>query len=284
MNEFIELFLFSLFPFLVSIFIALIISPLGAALYMRNEILYGISLPPIGTSAIALLLMAGLPEKMHWLLHIFAALFIFAVTAAFSQQSKFKLASFKRREIELASFFIFGHAFTYLLMTISTNVDTHLEYLLKGELLTIHRQEFQYFMSFMVILFILAVFLRRPLFALVIDEEFFAMKNDKFRIALYAYKLLLAISVTGAIVFSGSLFTTALLILPSLFTSDYVKGLLPFIFSVMTFSLLSTVIGFFIALWMDMPPVYLIVLTMLIMGLLLKFILNGIFVIRQKSA
>ncbi len=281
MNEFIELFLFSLFPFFVSLFISITISPLGAALYIRNEILYGISLPPVGMGAIALLLLFGLSDSMHWLLHLIAAFIIFLVTTFLSQSEKFQAVSHKRREMELASFFIFGHTFTYLMMAWSTHVNQHLEYLLKGEMLTIHRQEFFYYASLLTMLFVFTFLNRRNLFAFIIDEEFYSLSTNNSRFTNYNYKMVLAIGITGAVVFSGSLFTTALLVLPTLFTISFTQNIRQLFIFVILFSLSTTLCGFLLALWLDMPPVYIIILTMLLAGISLHGIIS--FLIRTKK-
>ena len=137
MSDFLFLLGFSAIPLMTALAYAALTPAMGAALYLRGEILLGIVLPPFGSAVIGLCVLGGLSAENRLLMGLIVAASLFAFLSAPVFRNAHDNGSDRKKEIALAAVFVLGQTVTYLAMHFSTNVHADLSHLLSGEILAV---------------------------------------------------------------------------------------------------------------------------------------------------
>ncbi len=271
MSEFFFTLSFFIFPLLTVCTFAIIAPPLGATLSLRNEILLGIALPPVGSAIIAGAIFIGVPPNATILLYILAALVIFFVMIFLPLNISKKRVSIRRRELILAALFCIGNTLVMIFMAISPRVEAHFKNLLQGELLTVSGIEYAITGIFALALLSYGLLNRGFLYAFSIDEEGLRIKEKSYVTITILYRAAATLVITGGIILIGPLLTTALLIVPPFLTERLCRGLDKFMILNMVLGLLGTVIGFLIAVLVNLPPAPVCVFTIIVLGIFFQW-------------
>jgi len=263
MNDFLLVLSFSIFPILTTIIYATVIPPMGAILYLKNEVMLSIALPSFGSAVVAFCILIGVSENTI-IQYVLVILFIFVMLNLLSIVYE-KAGSLKKRELLLAAVFISGNAFTYLFMAISPHVNANISHLLSGEVLAIQLNNCVLIFIVSALLLALAYPYRGVIYAFCLNEESFMINVRHYKWVIVAYRFILACWITSSILLIGPLLTTTLLILPPLFC-EKVSGMDRFFTMNIIIGVSSVTIGFITALIIDFPPTYVISITFLIIG------------------
>ncbi len=266
MDNFIAALSFSVFPFLTALVFSIITPPLGATLYLRNEVLLGLALPPAGSAAVALAVLLGMPAEATGGLYVVTFITVFIILILLPIGAGGTRLSLRRREILLAAIFVLGNALTMLFMTFSIHNQAHLRHLLNGELLAIGKTEFIIASTVSVVLLWIGWRYRGFLFAFSLDEEAFKIKSRHYNRMKALYRLGATLVITGGIILIGPILCTALLILPPLLAELKSVGMERYMGKTVIVGLFGTGIGLIAALILDLPPSYLAVCGIVAVG------------------
>lgn len=269
MNDLLFLLGFSLFPLLTASIYAVAAPGLGAALYLRDEMLLGIVLPPFGAAVIGLSVIRSVSPENRLLLQCIVAVALFIALNLPVFQGGTETGSGRRKEMVLAALFVAGQTVTYLAMHLSPAVNANLSYLLSGEILSAGAAEL--WTSLAISGLLGGAFLRyRGLFyAYCLDESGLKIGNRGFRRIEIAYRMAASIIITAALVCVGPLLTTAWLILPALFAERATSNIERFFAVSVALGVTGTIAGFVSALVIDYPPAYVIATVIFWMGIVL---------------
>ena len=266
MSEFWLTLSFSLIPLLTAFTFSVITPPLGATLSLRNEILLGIALPPVGSAVIAAAIILGVPPEATLILYLCAAFVLFLVMILLPLNVGKKRISMRRRELILAALFCIGNTLTMLLMSLSPIVESHFKNLLQGELLAVNRVEFFIALGVALILLIAGIKYRGYLYAYSLDEEGLRIKEKSYNLLTILYRTASTLIITGGLVLTGPLLTTSLLIVPAFLVERSCRGLDRFVIFTILVGALGTVSGFIVAILVDLPPAPVAVSMIIILG------------------
>jgi ABC-type Mn2+/Zn2+ transport system permease subunit len=171
MAEFLSVLSFSMVPLVMLLLFSIITPPLGATLSLRNEILLGIALPPMGSAIIAAAIVAGVQSESTIALYGITALLLFLLMIVLPLGAAQGRISLRRRELVLAGLFCIGNAVTMLLMGISPLAEAHFRSLLQGELLAVSMAQLWAVAAACGLLLFALVRFRGALYAYALDEE-----------------------------------------------------------------------------------------------------------------
>lgn len=254
MDEFLFTLSFAIIPLVTAVAFAFVAAPLGATLSLRNEILLGIALPPVGSSVIAGAMLVGVSPDATILLYILAAVALFLIMILLPLNVGKKRISMRRRELILAALFCIGNTLTLIFMALSPSVESHFKNLLQGELLAVTTLEMIITIVISLTLFVLGIKFRGILFAYSLDEEGLRITEKSYNTITILYRAAATLIITGGIILIGPLLTTSLLIIPAFFIEQRSRGLEHFIITSIIVGILGTVAGFLISVRTDLPP------------------------------
>lgn len=258
MSDFLFLLGFSAIPLMTALAYAAMTPAMGAALYLRGEILLGIVLPPFGSAVIGLCLLGGLSAENRLLLSVIVAASLFAFLSAPVFRNAQANGSDRKKEMALAAVFVLGQTVTYLSMHFSTHVHADLSHLLSGEILAVGPVQFWTALAMNAALLGLCYRFRGVVFEYCLDETGLRLRHRSHRRIETGYRIGASVVITSALVCVGPLLTTAWLILPPLFAMGAASGVEPFFLMGIAIGIAATLIGFVCALALDFPPVYII--------------------------
>ena len=254
MDEFLLTLSFVLPPFVTAVAFAFVAPPLGATLSLRNEILLGIALPPVGSAVIAGAMLAGVPPNATILLYILAAVALFLIMILLPLNVGKKRISMRRRELILAALFCIGNTLTLIFMALSPPVESHFKNLLQGEILAVNKIEMIITIIVALVLLVIGIKFRGILFAYSLDEEGLKIKEKSYNTITILYRAAATLIITGGIVLIGPLLTTSLLIIPAFFIEQKSRGLEHFMITSSIVGITGTIAGFLVSVRTDLPP------------------------------
>jgi ABC-type Mn2+/Zn2+ transport system permease subunit len=266
MAEFIQTFQFVFIPFLVMAAFASILPAAGCALYIRNEMMLAIALPPLTGAALTLGVLVGISPESHIALLVVAFIITFAVVILIGSLRLSEI----RRQIALASLFAGGSVMIHLCMSISPHANAHLGFLLTGELLALDKMAL--LQSSLLCLFSWVAFLlfRQAVYSYCIDEEMMRLRSDNFSLFSGIYRLIVVALMSASVLFIGPLLTSALLIFPPLLADMRRNSIVSFFTLGIVVALIGATGGFMAGVAMDIPPAYTASITIPIIGIALK--------------
>jgi ABC-type Mn2+/Zn2+ transport system permease subunit len=276
MNEFLFTLSFSLIPLSAACIFSLIAPPLGATLSLRNEILLGIALPPVGSAIIAGAVFAGVSPDATILLYILAAIAIFLVMILLPLNVGKKRISLRRRELILAALFCIGNTLVMIFMALSPRVEAHFKNLLQGELLTVTGIELIITAVLALTILVIGTAFRGVLYTFSLDEEGLRIKEESYLKITILYRAAATLIITGGIILIGPLLTTSLLIVPAFLTEQSSKGLDKFMVFTIVTGLLGTLTGFLCAVITDLPPAPVCVCGIIVFGFLFQMVSRNV--------
>ncbi len=254
MDEFLFTLSFSIVPLITVNLFALVAPPLGATLSLRNEILLGIALPPVGSAVIAGAIFFGVSPDAIVLLYLLAAISIFLVMIVLPLNVGKKRISLRRRELILAALFCIGNTLVMVLMSISPRVEAHFRNLLQGELLAVTGIELTATAILTIILIVFGFLFRGVIYGYSLDEEGLRITEKSYTTITLSFRAVATLVITGGIILIGPLLTTSLLIVPAFLTERSCRGLDRFMVVVMGVGFFGSLLGFLLAVVTDLPP------------------------------
>jgi ABC-type Mn2+/Zn2+ transport system permease subunit len=267
MTDFWMILSFSWIPFAGAICFAVAAAPLGSILSLRDEILLGLALPPVGTAMVVAAVWTGVSPDRPLLLYIIAVAGILVVSLLMPRKSDRPGGSPRWRSAFLASIFCAGEAATILISSVSTSVEAHLQHMLRGELLTIGLPGLIGFGVLTAVVAGLGFHYRGFLLALAIDEESLAIKNRRRAAQVrLAFRVLSAMIIASGVIWVGPLLTMGLLAIPTMFLERHSRGLLPLIAGVALVATLGVAGGFLGSIALDLPPVPVVIGMLFLVG------------------
>lgn len=272
MDEFLLTLSFVFAPFVTAVTFAFVTPPLGATLSLRNEILLGIALPPVGSAVIAGAMLAGVPPDATIPLYVLAAVAIFLIMILLPLNVGKKRISMRRRELILAALFCIGNTLTLIFMALSPPVESHFKNLLQGEILAVNNIEMIITIVVALVLLVIGIKFRGVLFAYSLDEEGLKIKEKSYNTITILYRATATLIITGGIVLIGPLLTTSLLIIPAFFTEQRSRGLEHFMITSSIVGVVGTIAGFLISVKTDLPPATVAVCAIIVCGIGFHFI------------
>lgn len=268
MSSFFQVLAFAWIPFAGAALFALTAAPLGALLSLRDEILLGVALPPVGAAAIVTAVWAGVPAESTPVLYLIAVAGILAISLLLPRRSGQGSLSPRWRSALLASIFCAGEAATILISSISTGVEAHIQHMLRGELLAVGIPGLVGFGALTLAVVVLGHRFRGYLLALALDEEGLAARHPcRAGRVLFAFRALSAVVVAAGVIWVGPLLTMGLLAIPTMLHERRANGLIPLLLGAAVIGLLGLAGGFLGAVALDLPPVPVVICALFLVGL-----------------
>ena len=266
MSDFITVLQFTWIPFAGALFFSLTAAPLGALLSLRDEILLGLALPPVGAAAIVLAVMLGVDPDSSFILYASAVVAILLVSLVVPGRTG-PSGSTRLRAIWLVGVFCAGQAASLLMGSASPRVEAHVHDMLRGEVLTMDRTELLGFVVLTVLALGLAFRFRGWLYSLALDQESLIIRH---RAAGQRFVLLFrvagALIIASGVIWVGPLLTLGFLAVPTLMWERRARGLGGLVLGVMLIGVLGTLLGFSGSIAADMPPVPMVVAALFATG------------------
>ncbi|MCP4550305.1 MAG: hypothetical protein GY835_27915 [bacterium] len=266
MSDLLAILAFSWMPLAGALALGLTAPPLGAVLSLRDEILLGLALPPVGTAAVVAAVFCGVPAENTFALYLCAVSAILIVSLLLPRRQG-QRASGRWRAALLAAIFCAGQAATILMSATSTRVEAHVRHMLRGELLAIGGAELTAFLVLTLVLLGFGFIFRGMIYALALDEEGLAIKVGAGGVGtLLTFRALAAVLIAAGVIWIGPLLTLGLLAIPTMLRERRVQGLGAHFRAVMLIGVLSVLLGFLGSIALDLPPTPMVIALLFIVG------------------
>jgi len=266
MSDFIAVLMFSWVPFAGAATFALTAAPLGALLVMRDEILLGLALPPVGAAAIVLAVLLGADPGDPFPLYVAAVMAILTVSLLMPRKGSRNFSASRQRAGLLVGIFCAGEAATLIMGAASPRVEAHVHDMLRGEVLAMGQGELWGFVVLTVLTMTLGFRFRGMLYALALDEEGLNIKlAGRGKQAVLVFRCISSLLIAAGVIWVGPLLTLGVMAIPALMWEGSAWGLSNFFRGVILIGVGGVVGGFIISILIDMPPVP-IVVVMLFLG------------------
>jgi len=270
MADFLAVLEFTWIPFAGAAIYSLTASPLGAVLSLRDEILLGLALPPVGAAAIVFAVMLGVSPESSFPLYLAAVTAILLVSLFLPGRSA-QGTSGRRRAALLVGVFCAGEAATLLMGAASPKVEAHVHDMLRGEVLAMSIPELAGFVVLTLLAMGLAFRFRGVLFALALDEEGLLVRYGTHgRQVLVGFRVVGALIIASGVIWVGPLLTLGLLAVPALMFEGRARGLTSLVNGVALLAFASTTVGFLASIALDIPPVPMVVAMLFLCGGLVR--------------
>lgn len=279
MSEFIETFQFVFIPFLVMVAFASILPAVGCALYIRNEMMLAIALPPLTGAALTLGVLIGISPENYIVLLAASFLITFSAVIVIGNLRLSEI----RRQIFLATLFACGSVAIHLFMSISPHAHAHLGFLLTGELLSLGTNELFQASSLCILSLAVLFAFRNAVFSYCIDEEMMRLRTGNFSLFSVLYRLIIVALISSSVLFIGPLLTSALLIFPPLLADMRRNPIVSFFSLGILVALIGSTGGFLWGVAMDIPPSYTASITILVVGIALKIGASAFTLVKHQS-
>ncbi len=266
MSDLLIILQFTWIPFAGAAVYSLTAAPLGAVLSLRDEILLGLALPPVGAAAIVFSVMLGVDPESSLPLYLAAVTAILVVSLLLPGRNA-RGTSGRWRAVLLAGVFCAGEAATLLMGSASPRVEAHVHDMLRGEVLAMSHMELGGFIVLTLLALGLAYRFRGVLFALALDEEGLLIRHRaRGKRASLAFRVAGALIIAAGVIWVGPLLTLGLLAVPALMFERQARGLRSLFAGVSVLALVGTVVGFLASIALDTPPVPMVVAMLFLCG------------------
>ncbi|MDG5814663.1 metal ABC transporter permease [Chitinispirillales bacterium ANBcel5] len=280
MSDFLFTFQFVLVPFFVLSVFATILPAVGSALYMRNEVMLAIALPPLTGAALTLGVALGLSPENHIALITFSFIVAFVVVSILGSIRVSRI----KRQIILASLFAGGSVMTHLLMSISTQAHNHLSFLLTGELLSLGMWQLIQTAFLCLSVWVLLLFFKNAVFSYCIDEELMRLRTVHFSLFTILYRIIITVLISASVLFIGPLLTSALLIFPALLSDTGKSSISIFFLIAVVMGLTGSITGFIAGVAADIPPAYSASVAIVVLGMVLRTGVVGVGYVKGRRS
>ncbi len=267
MSDFLAVLLFAWVPFAGAFTFALTAAPLGALLVLRDEILLGLALPPMGAAAIVFAVLLGVDQSSPFLLYLAAVAAILLTSLLIPRKGGRVFASSRQRAGLLVGIFCAGEAATLIMGAASPKVEAHVHDMLRGEVLAMGQGQLWSFVFLTGITMMLGFRFRGLLYALALDEEGLNIKlAGRGQMAIIVFRCISSLLIAAGVIWVGPLLTLGLLAVPALLWESEARGLTSFFRGVILIGIGGVVSGFLLSIALDMPPVPVVVVTLFLVG------------------
>ena len=268
--EYKEIFLFSLIPILGTLVFAYWLSPLGGLLVVKNEIFAAIALPTLAHGLASLLLLSHLISTKNEVFLVIATLFLMFIIDLMIPKINQK---FHLPELTYGGLFVFGSTASMFTLTTSWQSQSHLKNVFSGEIMAISIYQLAIVFALALLLGIVLYFLRGYLFHIVWNERDRHFSNLwGYKLTFFFHSLSKIAGITLASIICGPLLATSLLIIPSLFFIKKTAGIEKFLFRVTLTGIVASLLGWVLALLLDLPPIPFISLGLILVGLIFNLV------------
>lgn len=192
--------------FQASFLIALIAPVLGLFLILRRQTLLADTLSHVSLVGVALGLLVGVePTWMNILVVVIASIILEYVRTVYKSYS----------EVSIAMMMSGGMALALVLMSFNDTTAMSLNTFLFGSIVTISKDQVLFLLILTVMILILYLFFRRPMYVLTFDEETAFTSGLPIRVMSIAFNVITGITIAVIMPIVGALLVSAILILPA---------------------------------------------------------------------
>lgn len=192
--------------FQASFLIALIAPVLGLFLILRRQTLLADTLSHVSLVGVALGLLVGVePTWMNILVAVIASIILEYVRTVYKSYS----------EVSIAMMMSGGMALALVLMSFNDTTAMSLNTFLFGSIVTISKDQVLFLLVLTVMILILYLFFRRPMYVLTFDEETAFTSGLPIRVMSIAFNVITGITIAVIMPIVGALLVSAILILPA---------------------------------------------------------------------
>lgn len=192
--------------FQASFLIALIAPILGLFLILRRQTLLADTLSHVSLVGVALGLLVGVePTWMNILVVVIASIILEYVRTVYKSYS----------EVSIAMMMSGGMALALVLMSFNDTTAMSLNTFLFGSIVTISKDQVLFLLVLTVMILILYLFFRRPMYVLTFDEETAFTSGLPIRVMSIAFNVITGITIAVIMPIVGALLVSAILILPA---------------------------------------------------------------------
>ena len=192
--------------FQASFLIALIAPILGLFLILRRQTLLADTLSHVSLVGVALGLLVGVePTWMNILVVVIASIILEYVRTVYKSYS----------EVSIAMMMSGGMALALVLMSVNDTTAMSLNTFLFGSIVTISKDQVLFLLVLTVMILILYLFFRRPMYVLTFDEETAFTSGLPIRVMSIAFNVITGITIAVIMPIVGALLVSAILILPA---------------------------------------------------------------------
>lgn len=192
--------------FQASFLISLIAPILGLFLILRRQTLLADTLSHVSLVGVALGLLLGVSPT--WV-----NLFVVVVASVLMEYVRTVYRSYS--EVSIAMMMSGGMAFALVLMSFNDSTSMSLNTFLFGSIVTITQEQVLFLLALTILILILYVFFRRPMYVLTFDEETAFTSGLPVRMMSIAFNIITGIAIAIVMPIVGALLVSAILILPA---------------------------------------------------------------------
>ena len=260
MVSFLEIFSpsFLLFPALLGSTILAFVCPLvGAHLMLRHRVFLGLTLPQIAACGVAF---------TFWLHHAAGfshgngseRLLGMVGSLVFTLAGMGLLAYLDRRasgspEGRLAAAYALASALTILFIVFNPAGELEIVNLLKGEVISLSRDELKILAAVYAVVYGGLVLFRREFVLNSFDRDLsFLLTGGRARWSFWLY-VLCGLSIAIGVIMAGPLLVFGFMVLPPLAARTLARGMISFLFSSTVIGVLVAVLGFYLSVRLDLP-------------------------------
>ena len=250
--------------FQASFLISLIAPIIGLFLILRRQTLLADTLSHISLVGVALGLLLGFsPTWMNLLVVVVASVLLEYISSVFKSYT----------EISIAIMMSGGMALALFLMSLSDGTTMSLNSFLFGSIVTISMEQVYFLLAITVIVILLYLIFKRPMYVLTFDEETAFTAGLPVRLMSVAFNVITGVTIAIVMPIVGALLVSAIMILPAAISMRFSKSFN----SVILIGILVAMIGMFGGLifsyYLGTPPgatITLIYIVLFIFSLLIR--------------
>ena len=250
--------------FQASFLIALIAPVLGLFLILRRQTLLADTLSHVSLVGVALGLLVGVePTWMNILVVVIASIILEYVRTVYKSYS----------EVSIAMMMSGGMALALVLMSFNDTTAMSLNTFLFGSIVTISKDQVLFLLVLTVMILILYLFFRRPMYVLTFDEETAFTSGLPIRVMSIAFNVITGITIAVIMPIVGALLVSAILILPAAISMRLGKNFNWVIGIGILIAMIGMFSGLTVSFYFGTPPgamITLILLTIFVLILLVE--------------
>lgn len=249
--------------FQASFLISLIAPILGLFLILRSQTLLADTLSHISLVGVALGLLLGIsPTWMNLLVVVVASVLLEYLRSVYKSYS----------EISIAMMMSGGMALALVLMSFNDSSAMSLNNFLFGSIVTITNEQIWFLLGITIVIILLYIFFKRPMFVLTFDEETAFTAGLPIKAMSLAFNIITGMTIAIMMPIVGALLVAAILILPAAISMRLSKSFNGVILIGILVAMFGMFGGLITSYYVDTPPgatitlIYLAVFFIMMLG------------------
>lgn len=231
--------------FQASFLISLIAPILGLFLILRRQTLLADTLSHVSLVGVALGLLLGVnPTWTNLLVVIIISLLLEYIRTVYKTYS----------EISIAILMSGGMAVALVLMSLSDGTSMSLNNFLFGSIVTISTEQVLFLLVITIIILLLYVFFKRPMYVLTFDEETAFTAGLPIRFMSIAFNVITGMTIAIVMPIVGALLVSAIMILPAAISMRLSKSFNGVILIGIVVAMIGMFGGLIISYYVGTPP------------------------------